>query len=55
MPVIPTVQRQRSRRSWFKASLGKKLVRPISINKPGMMVHICNPSYMGGIHRRIVV
>jgi hypothetical protein len=28
---------------------------PISINKPGMVAHICNSSYTGGIGRKIVV
>jgi hypothetical protein len=28
---------------------------PISTNKPGMVVHSCNPSYPGGISRRLKV
>jgi hypothetical protein len=27
---------------------------PISTNKPGLVVHICIPSYMGGISKRII-
>jgi hypothetical protein len=42
--------------SWFKTSLNKKFVSPpISTNKPGMVVHICNPSYAGDIGKRIMV
>jgi hypothetical protein len=38
----------------IEASLGKKLgPPPISINKPGVVVHFCNPSCIGGISRRI--
>jgi hypothetical protein len=42
---------------WFKATPGKKLVRPtISINKLGMVVtYVYNLSYAGGIGRRIKV
>jgi hypothetical protein len=40
---------------WIKVSTGKKLARP-HLNKMGMVVHICeNPSYKGGIGRKIVV
>jgi hypothetical protein len=28
---------------------------PISINKLAVVVHTCNPNYMGGISRRIMV
>jgi hypothetical protein len=42
--------------SRFKASLGKKLVRsPISTKKLGLVVYICNPSYVRGIGQWIVV
>jgi hypothetical protein len=34
--------------SRFKASLGKRLARSYLKNKPGMVVHIYNPSYEGG-------
>jgi hypothetical protein len=41
---------------WFEASPGKKLVRsPISINKSVEMELICDPSYTGGISRRIKI
>jgi hypothetical protein len=38
--------------SWLKVNKCKKLVRP-HINKPGMMVHHCNPSYAGDVSRRL--
>jgi hypothetical protein len=42
--------------SQFSASLGKKVTNtPVSTNKPGIGVHACNPSYSGGIGRRITV
>jgi hypothetical protein len=37
----------------IKASPSKKLARPISTNKLGMVMNICNPSYAGGIGRRL--
>jgi hypothetical protein len=40
---------------WFKASPGKKLATIISTNKLGIVSHTCNPSYTGGVGRRIVV
>jgi hypothetical protein len=39
----------------FKASQGKKLVRPSKANKPGMVVHAYNLSYEGDICRRNTV
>jgi hypothetical protein len=40
----------------FENSLGKKkLARLCLENKPGMVVYICNPSYTGGIDRRIAI
>jgi hypothetical protein len=40
----------------FKASPGqKKNLALISISKPGVVVHICNHSYTGGIGRRITI
>jgi hypothetical protein len=37
--------------------MGKDLVRPhsISVNKPGMVAHDCDPSYVGGIGKKIAV
>jgi hypothetical protein len=38
----------------FEASLGKKVSEtPILINKLGVVVYICGPSYVGGIGKRI--
>jgi hypothetical protein len=34
--------------SWFEASPGKKLSRPISINKLGMVMYTPHPSYLAG-------
>jgi hypothetical protein len=31
----------------FEASMCKKLSRPYLKNNPGMLTHICNPSYSG--------
>jgi hypothetical protein len=33
----------------------KKKKHPISNNKPNTVVHTCNPSYLDGISRRIMV
>jgi hypothetical protein len=35
--------------------LGKKLARSHLDKEAGVMVHTCNPRYMGGIGRRTVV
>jgi hypothetical protein len=47
MPVTTLLGKKRWRGSWFKASPGKKLVRPppISTNKWDMAVYICKPNY----------
>lgn len=39
---------------WFKTSLDKKLVR-LHLNKPGIVIHACHPSYTGGIGRRTTI
>jgi hypothetical protein len=39
------------RRSWFQVSFQD----PMSTNKPSMMVHICDLSYMEAISRRITM
>jgi hypothetical protein len=37
-------------------SLGKTVNEtPISTNKPGVVIHACNPSYVGSIGRRMIV
>jgi hypothetical protein len=41
-------------RSQFEASMGKKLARPCLKNKPGVVVHTYNPSYLGGGGRIVV-
>jgi hypothetical protein len=38
----------------FEASLGKKLMM-CHLNKQARQVHTCNPSYTGGIGKRIAV
>jgi hypothetical protein len=58
VPVFQLLRRQGSEGLYFKGTQGKKFLRPlcpISTNKPGMVVHICNPSYTGGIDRRIAI
>jgi hypothetical protein len=47
MSVILATGRWRLGGTWFEARLR------ISINKLGVVEHICNPSYAGGIGRRI--
>jgi hypothetical protein len=43
-------------RSSFEANLGRKVSKTlISSNKPKVVVSACNPSYVGGIGRRITV
>jgi hypothetical protein len=49
-------RRQRSGALWFKTSLGKKFAGPhLNQSKLGTVVHTCNPSYVGGIDRRVTV
>jgi hypothetical protein len=56
MPIIPAMQEAEIRGSRFKASLNKKKVsETVSKNKPGVVVHNCNPSYSGSRGRRIIV
>jgi hypothetical protein len=40
---------------WFKASPGKGLARPYLDQQAEVELHACDPSYKGGIGRRIVV
>jgi hypothetical protein len=47
------LKRQRLGGSWFEISLGRKLEMGISANKLGLRVHVYNPSFEGGIVRRI--
>jgi hypothetical protein len=56
MPVIQLFGTWRLGRSRFKASPGKTVSKTsTSTNKLGMVVHTYNPSYIGGIDRRITV
>jgi hypothetical protein len=53
---IPAPRRQRSGRSQFMASTGKKLVRlHLNKNNLGVVVHACYLSYLGDIGRKTVV
>jgi hypothetical protein len=36
---------------WFETSLDENLETPISINKPGIVTHICNSRYLGGMYK----
>jgi hypothetical protein len=54
--LIPATKETENRRMWFKASLGKKLVRlPSQQNKSGMVRNMSNTSYSRGIGRRTTV
>jgi hypothetical protein len=55
MPIIPVTQEVKMGKIMGVISLSKKLVRPISTNKSGMVVYRYNPSYARGIHRMIAV
>jgi hypothetical protein len=46
---------QRSGGWQFKAAKQKVGGIPISINKSGMVVHACHPTYEGGVGKRITV
>jgi hypothetical protein len=52
MPVIPPTQEVKIRRISLRLDLAKNYRDP-HLNEQAR--HICNPSYMGGIGRRIVV
>jgi hypothetical protein len=39
----------------FKSSPGKKLEKPLSVNKQSVVVYDCDASCGGGISRRIMV
>jgi hypothetical protein len=50
MPIIPAIQETEIRKI---ASPGRKVNEtPISTNRPGMVVCICNPRHIGDIRRR---
>jgi hypothetical protein len=48
-------ERQRLGGSWYKVSLGKKLVRPYLNQYPGVVVCTCHPTFTGTIKKRIMV
>jgi hypothetical protein len=54
MSVIPATQEAEIAGLWFEASLDKKVSKTLC-QKPEMVVHVCNPSYLGGRNRRVVV
>jgi hypothetical protein len=41
--------------NYLEAAQAKSYQDPILKNKPGVVVHICNPRFVGGIDRRITV
>jgi hypothetical protein len=56
MPVIPATWEAKIGESCFVASSGgwrESKQDPISKNKPGVVVHTYNPSYVEGVARRI--
>jgi hypothetical protein len=53
LPVILASQEVRSERSQFKTRPGRRLGKPPLNYKPGIVVHIYNPSCVEGIGRRI--
>jgi hypothetical protein len=56
MPVIPDTRNAEIWRIAVHGQLRQKLNETPSPNhKSGMVLHACNPSYTGGIGRRIVV
>jgi hypothetical protein len=55
MPVIPLIWETDIEGLYFEIHPDKKLARPISKNKLGMVAHICNSSYAGDVGRRIVI
>jgi hypothetical protein len=50
MPVIPGAWEANIRRKRVPV-LGKSKQDPISTNKQSVVVHICNPSYSGGVDK----
>jgi hypothetical protein len=52
MSIISATWKVETGRTWFEATLGKKLDL-LSKKKLGVVEHICSPRYTGGIGRRI--
>jgi hypothetical protein len=55
MPVIPTTLEIKIGRIVVSGLPWQKVRFPISTNKPSVVAHIFNPSYMVGISRKIKV
>jgi hypothetical protein len=55
VPVIPATPEIKIGGLWFEDSSDKKLVKPYLKNKPGMVVHAFNSSFLGDEGRRIEV
>jgi hypothetical protein len=52
-PVIPATQEVEIERIMVWCQSRQKVSKtPLSTNKYGMVVHACNPSFLGGIGRR---
>jgi hypothetical protein len=57
MPVIQDIQEAEIGRITVQGQPGQKVSEtlPTPKNKLGVVVHVCNPSHLGGIGRRIMV
>jgi hypothetical protein len=55
--IIPSTQEAEVGRTEVRGGPGRQLLRPllISTSKPGVVSHVCNPSYKGGSGRRITL
>jgi hypothetical protein len=49
MSIIPATWEAKKEESKFEISHGKNLVRPISKNKPKVVVNTCNPTWEVGV------
>jgi hypothetical protein len=54
-PIIPATQQTETRRSWFKASLGKNSARPCLKNRLDIILPACHFSYSGIECRKILI
>jgi hypothetical protein len=55
MPIIPATWKVDIGKITVQGQPGHKKQDPISTNKLSIVVHFCNPSFTGGIDRRISV
>jgi hypothetical protein len=56
VPVIPATQEAEIRRITVQGQPGEKGQKDvISISKPSMEAHACDPSYAKGLSRRIMI